>query len=253
MIFEEWASTYHQILKDFNFSERKDADSAAYLSKIYQESVSQNERENAFVNLKSQILGKSVIVCGNAPTLEKELSFYVNDETNKKKHNSLKNIWIAADGAAVILLKQKIVPDIIVTDLDGTNPNDAETEIKAIDNGSFLVIHAHGDNQDKLEKYVAKLEKKQLSRIIPTCQCRPPANIYNFGGFTDGDRSVFLAEELGAAQIILLGFDFKDHNITDLKKKKLKWAEKLIYRRIQKNPHKIKYFNEIHKDDEGNQ
>ena len=35
----------------------------------------------------------------------------------------------------------------------------------------------------------------------------PTNNVYNFGGFTDGDRSVFLAEELGASQIILVGMD----------------------------------------------
>ena len=236
-MFEEWAPTYRQILKDFNFSEKGDVDSAAYLSQIYQESVSQNDREKAFENLKSQIFGKNVVICGNAPALKKDLVGYLNEENQK-------NIWMAADGAAVVLLKQKIIPDIIVTDLDGKNPNDAETEIKAAEMGSLLVIHAHGDNQSKLEKYVPQLEKTRLNRIIPTCQCLPPTNIYNFGGLTDGDRCVFLAEELGAAEIVLLGFDFKDTHVTDLKKKKLAWAEKLIRQRIQKNPNKIKFFND---------
>ena len=259
VIFEEWAPTYRQILKDFNFSEKRDADSAAYLSQIYQKQVSQSERENTFENLKSQIFGKCVVICGNAPALEKDLAGYFNEEMGQwiqktdasgclnggkiMSQTDQKKVWMASDGAAVVLLKQKILPDIIVTDLDGKNPDDAEIEIKAADDGALLVIHAHGDNQNKLEKYAPKLEKR-LNRIIPTCQCLPPANIYNFGGFTDGDRGLFLAEELGAAHIVLLGFDFEDTHVTDLKKKKLAWAEKLIRQRMQKNPGKIEYFND---------
>lgn len=32
--------------------------------------------------------------------------------------------------------------------------------------------------------------------------------VYNFGGFTDGDRAVFLAEALGASLIVVAGMDF---------------------------------------------
>ena len=39
----------------------------------------------------------------------------------------------------------------------------------------------------------------------------PVKNVYNFGGFTDGDRSVFWAEEFGAKEIILIGMDFGIH------------------------------------------
>jgi len=65
----------------------------------------------------------------------------------------------------------------------------------------------------------------------------PVTNVYNFGGFTDGDRCVFLAEEFGASEIILVGMDFgreigrysKDF-IKDpkLKVKKMKVARKLL-------------------------
>ena len=59
-------------------------------------------------------------------------------------------------------------------------------------------------------------------------QCRPPQGLYNFGGFTDGDRCVFLAKELGAASIKLVGFDFEDESVTPRKRKKLAWAKRLI-------------------------
>ena len=65
--------------------------------------------------------------------------------------------------------------------------------------------------------------------------------VYNFGGFTDGDRAVFLAEELGAKKIFLIGFDFgeivgkwskpylKEHaSIWESKKKKFKIAQMLL-------------------------
>lgn len=86
-----------------------------------------------------------------------------------------------------------------------------------------MVVHAHGDNMDALSEEVPRLK-----RIIGTTQSKPLDNVYNFGGFTDGDRCVFLAQEFGARSITLIGFDFKDTNVTPLKKKKLAWAEKLI-------------------------
>jgi uncharacterized Rossmann fold enzyme len=65
----------------------------------------------------------------------------------------------------------------------------------------------------------------------------PTENVYNFGGFTDGDRSVFLAEEMRAKSITLIGMDFNsnprkfstDHDINfELKQKKLKTAKRLL-------------------------
>jgi uncharacterized Rossmann fold enzyme len=86
-----------------------------------------------------------------------------------------------------------------------------------------MVVHAHGDNVDALSEEVPRLK-----RVVGTTQSKPLDNVYNFGGFTDGDRCVFLAQEFGARSITLIGFDFKDTNVTPLKKKKLVWAEKLI-------------------------
>ena len=86
-----------------------------------------------------------------------------------------------------------------------------------------MVVHAHGDNMEALGKEVPRLK-----RVIGTTQSKPLKNVYNFGGFTDGDRGVFLAKEMGARSITLIGFDFRDENVTPLKKKKLVWAEKLI-------------------------
>jgi uncharacterized Rossmann fold enzyme len=54
-----------------------------------------------------------------------------------------------------------------------------------------------------------------LKKIVPTVrhvigstQVMPVKNVYNFGGFTDGDRCVFLADEFGAKEIVLVGMEF---------------------------------------------
>ena len=104
--------------------------------------------------------------------------------------------------------------------------------------GSILYVHAHGDNMDKIEKYFDKLEK-----IIPTCQCKSFGYLENYGGFTDGDRAVYIAVySLKVDTVLLAGMDFgevvtrysrpdipdKLGQADDFKIKKLKYAEKLI-------------------------
>ncbi|MCZ7372574.1 MAG: DUF115 domain-containing protein, partial [Candidatus Methanoperedens sp.] len=154
------------------------------------------------------IKGKDVLVCGNASTLSSDLDKFDMDEY----------VIIAADGATSTLLGKGIIPDIIVTDLDGNIPD----EIEANKNGALMVVHAHGDNMDKLSVV------DRLKDVIGTSQAVPLENIYDFGGFSDGDRCVFLAHSLGAKSITLAGFDLEDKNVTEIKKKKLKWAKKLI-------------------------
>ncbi|WP_406657411.1 6-hydroxymethylpterin diphosphokinase MptE-like protein [Methanolobus sp. ZRKC2] len=204
MEFELWEPLYLSILRDMGFSREEDEHAAHLLSRM----LDQSKTADVSV-LRKLIAGKSVVVCGNAPGLgagidHMDISGYV---------------IIAADGATASLVDRDIIPDIIVTDLDG----DIEKEIIANKKGSIIVVHAHGDNMDKLERYVPL-----LNDIIGSTQSTPLKNVYNFGGFSDGDRCVFLAKEFGASDIKLLGFDFEDKNVTSVKKKKLKWAKKLI-------------------------
>ncbi len=105
----------------------------------------------------------------------------------------------AADGATTALLEEDLIPDVVVTDLDGK----MENIYQANKEGAVLVVHAHGDNQEKLKKHVPQLDK-----VIGTTQSQPVGRVRNWGGFTDGDRAVFLAVELGVRSIILAGMDF---------------------------------------------
>jgi uncharacterized Rossmann fold enzyme len=52
--------------------------------------------------------------------------------------------------------------------------------------------------------------------------------VYNFGGFSDGDRAVFAADELRATHITLIGFDCDDPAVDPVKHGKLMWARKLL-------------------------
>jgi uncharacterized Rossmann fold enzyme len=203
MQFATWEPLYQSILEDFGFSPGRDVDAAKLLADLMQ------GREPSLCAAEAIVAGRRAVVCGNAPSLETELG-------GLQERGA---VFIAADGATSVLLRRSVVPDIVVTDLDGPFP----AILKANQEGSIVVVHAHGDNLDALNRYVPQLE-----RVIGTVQCRAPPGLYNFGGFTDGDRCVFLARELGAASIKLIGFDFEDESVTPRKKRKLAWAKRLI-------------------------
>ena len=103
--------------------------------------------------------------------------------------------------------------------------------------GAIMVVHAHGNNMDKIREYVPILDN-----ILGTTQSIPLENVYNFGGFTDGDRCLFLAAYLGAKNIVLAGIElgkivtrYSRPDIEDpearadnIKEKKLEYAKKLV-------------------------
>jgi uncharacterized Rossmann fold enzyme len=206
MQFESWEPLYLAILEDFGFSRHRDVEAAELLRELLQ------GKENSLLAAEALLSGRRAVVCGNAPCLSRELEEIKSGQVEDA-------VFLAADGATAPLMEHGILPAIIVTDLDGPFP----AILKANKLGSIVVVHAHGDNLDALKRYVPLLD-----RVMGTVQCQPSEGIYNFGGFTDGDRAVFLAKEMGAASIDLLGFDFDDQSVTPRKKKKLAWARKLI-------------------------
>jgi 2-amino-4-hydroxy-6-hydroxymethyldihydropteridine diphosphokinase len=113
-------------------------------------------------------------------------------------------------------------PEVICTDSDGNSESDIEKEIMACERGSIVLIHAHGDNIDKLKNTCP------FKLFIATTQARPFDKVYNFGRFSDGDRCVFVARNLGAYSIKLAGFYFEDPDVNPIKKNKLKLAKKLM-------------------------
>jgi len=177
-----WEKRYFSILKELNYSEKKDKESALILDSIL-------KKTDTIEKIKKIIEGKTIFVIGSGPSLSSAIP---------KLKKLEKSIKIAADSSLKPLVDNGIIPDIIVTDLDGN-----EDTIKKISKTkSIFVIHAHGDNIEKLQMV------KKMKNCIGTTQTNPFNKIQNFGGFTDGDRGVFLASYFNAKKIILFGMDF---------------------------------------------
>ncbi len=209
MRFIDWEPIYEEILVEFGFSREKDEDAARLLQSL----LWGREGDLYAEDLESIIGGREVLVCGNGPSLRREL------EKVLEELDTGKIAVIAADGATTAILAAGVLPDVIVTDLDGFLPD----IIAANERGSAVVVHAHGDNMASLKEYVP-----QLTKVLGTTQSEPMEGVFNFGGFSDGDRCVFLARNFGASKIRIIGFDYDDPAVTPVKKMKLKWARRLV-------------------------
>ena len=182
MTIRGWKSRYADILKEFKYSEKRDRESAVLLNSII-------KRSNSNTQLNKLIQGKTVLVIGSGPSLSTAIP-------KLKKYK--KTTKIAADSSVKALVDNGLVPDIVVTDLDG----DEKTLKKISDTETIFVVHAHGDNMERLEL------ARSFKNCSGTTQSTPFGKIQNFGGFTDGDRGVFLASHYQAERIILFGMDF---------------------------------------------
>ena len=221
MEFGLWEKYYTEILDDFGFSRKNDEESAKLLDEIL------STEGCLTLDDLSTIVGFSdkYIVFGAGPSLKKHIQLL------KEDYDLRDYVLVAADGATTALIEEKIAPDIVATDLDGKLDDILLANIR----GANIIVHAHGDNIDKIASITSF-----FNNVLGTTQAQPIGNLYNFGGFTDGDRALFLAVALGASQITLAGMDFGDivtkysrPNIEsetaqadDFKKKKLAYAEK---------------------------
>ncbi len=191
MQYEIWAATtwYEKIINRLSLDRESDRIAAKLLKKLV------GDTSNTFETLKTSVQDKPVIIFGAGPSLAKDrfilqkIPFYPDCP-----------LIFAADGATSALLEHQIIPDLIVSDLDGR----IEHIIEANQKKAFVAVHAHGDNIKALTEFIPQLIHQ---RIIGTVQVPPIEGVYNSGGFTDGDRAVFLADMLGASIIILAGFD----------------------------------------------
>lgn len=203
MNFTEWEPCYLQILSYFGFSREDDEASARILSEIL-------PRDDIEL-LKERIRYRPVIVAGNAPSLPQDIAKTMFDGM----------CVIAADAAARVLFRKGVVADIVFTDLDGLDDDVLALNAK----GTLLVVHAHGDNIPLVKSWVPKI----TGPVVGTTQSRPLSNVYNFGGFSDGDRCVFAAHEFDASSVMLIGFDLDDKSVDPVKHGKLQIARKLLH------------------------
>ena len=203
---EDWDPIYCEILKDMGYDRASDENAARVLKALMLNAdlITDDELE----------IKDTVSVFGAADSL-------ASDIEKRRPEGTL----ISAGSATSALMSMGIIPDIVVTDLDG----DIRSQIEASRKGAVTLIHAHGDNIDLIMQYA----KEFTGKVILTTQSKPDLVLYNFGGFTDGDRAVCLARHLGARQIVLYGFDFdnpsaKIDSDPVIKMKKLQWAKRII-------------------------
>jgi uncharacterized Rossmann fold enzyme len=218
MDYTTWEPFYRTIAQEFHFSYERETQAALLLN-----SLLHNKQRCPVSALEHLLNNQEIIICGAGPSLSTSLITY--------QEKLRKNLVITADGATTAVLEQGRIPDIIVTDLDGK----VSDQINACKQGCIVIIHAHGDNTDLLQRYVPQFPGLLMgtTQIDPT----PFTLLHNYGGFTDGDRAVFLASHFHAHPINLVGFDwgseigrysFPSRKNKSLKRRKLHWCQQLI-------------------------
>ena len=201
MNFDTFEPMYESILADFGFERAADEharDVAAELSTRFP------------LDRLGEWEGKQVAIAGAAPCLVDEIAV---------AHEA--DIVVAASTAADVLRSQGIAVDCMVTDLD-KNPESAAELTRS---ETPVVAHAHGDNVPAVREWLPRFDEEWT---LTTTQAAPVGPVQNTGGFTDGDRAAFLADQVGAARLTFLGWDVDDANVNPLKARKLTWAARLL-------------------------
>ncbi len=208
MDFSQWEPIYKQILSDFGFDRAEDELTVRVLKAVTMSSDLRSGEEVA------EGLGNTVTVVGNAPCLDEDLrEFGVSGK-------------VLCSGSAVgRIMRAGIVPEMVFTDLDG----EIDPQLEASSKGAVTFIHAHGDNRDLVSSYAGCFE----GPVVLTTQSVPELTVFDYGGFTDGDRAYCFARHFGAAEIKLIGFDYerpmpKEGSDPELKLRKLAWAKRII-------------------------
>ncbi len=195
MIWEAWKERYLEIVRAFGYDPVKEEEAMVAGRQAAAGRSNVLKRQDALAAL-GVLSGKRCVVTGNAPSLREELiRLAKGGELDGAK-------VVASDSSCVTLNSLGILPDIIVTDLDG----DRDVEKRMNDAGALIVVHFHGDNFALAGEYVKTLN----GRVVITTQAGPTEYTFNFGGFTDGDRGVLLCEEFGSSGVVLAGFDFEN-------------------------------------------
>ncbi|UCG03528.1 MAG: DUF115 domain-containing protein [Candidatus Heimdallarchaeota archaeon] len=225
MNWPDWKESYYQIMEKLDFDTEADIQSVKLLEK-YLIKFNSDKKKDILSKLKI-FQEQPVIIAGAGPSLKKDFSRVFIGPYLKKILRDFKIITV--DGATTLFKENNVVPSLVVTDLDG----DLDAISWAIQKGTLALIHAHGDNQQQISSFFQKNSDFIFKTDVwGTAQCEPGQFLFNFGGFTDGDRAIFLAFHFQSPLIGLIGFDFGtqigEYSIlkSPLKKRKKKKLEK---------------------------
>ena len=227
--FKEW---YLRILDDFGFDYFKDCEARDYLNQILNKKEHPWNLETVLKRFKSEMVKrKNILLIGCGPSLEETFEFILR---NLEKNIFSNSFNLVADGASMFLKEKGVPINAVFTDLDGIDK-------EIFDISAFMVVHAHGDNIDKIRYFAQEILSSK--NLIATTQVESIDNIINPGGFTDGDRILFFIKSLLQPfhRIFLIGMDFqtivgkyskprlkKNTKADPIKIKKLKYAINLI-------------------------
>ena len=239
---EEW---YQQICAFFNFDQSRDREARDYLFNLRHDF----DPNILFKTISRQLNQKQPIFFGAGPNLVYQL-----DEIHNVLQNKRETFFLtAADGASLALKIKNIIPDLIVTDLDGLDHDDL---LDFIEQKVILLIHGHGDNIEKLKNLEQTI--RSTRNLICTTQVDAKYPVINPGGFTDGDRSVFFCHHLApkSQTFILLGYelrktigkfskpDFKEAMpLNNKKRAKLDFCKKLLNSISERHHRLIQYYS----------
>lgn len=215
-----WASLHEVVRREFGFDVDGDFSAAEILNMIIQSNEA--SRGNVSERLRAMMEDARVLVVGAGPSC-----------VNVKKLFSRYDVVVAADGALRCCRSVGVEPQAVVSDLDGVDLSDL------LSFGGVIVVHAHGDNVRKLISVLPFLRGRE---VLGTSQVLfKTSNVSVAGGFTDGDRAVYVALANGARDVELVGFDFGDlvgryskpylsgeMPATPVKKRKFYWGRLLI-------------------------
>lgn len=220
MQFRDWEPVYERILQDFGYSREKDEEAARELA------ILASDKPQCDDVCLTGLFGKCATIVAGPSSSGEHLS------------ELTKGTILSVGIGTAILMGEGIIPNLVVTDLDG----DVATDLKANEGGAVLVVHAHGDNIPSLRRYVPSI----IGRTVLTTQSTPFDRVRDFGGFTDGDRAIAMAVHFGACDLKLIGFDFrhprpKDGSSLKTKARKLRWAESIIGKLAEENDLVIEY------------
>jgi uncharacterized Rossmann fold enzyme len=194
--YPKWSPEYDRIAAEFGFEIEKERAASERLVVLLPKAALGRAEQR----IRARIRGREVIVVGLAPRTGAP-PVWMLPRTEEPP------ALVVADGAAARCLAGGLVPDVVVTDLDGP----VASEVTANARGALVLIHAHGDNVPEMERWTP-----QFPRELAGSWAGPPERgLVNFGGFTDGDRAAYLAEHVGAPRILLFGFDFEQVDATE--------------------------------------
>lgn len=200
MNFDEWQPLYEKILRDFGYDPGADIRARDVL----------DGHVTRFDLDRLDVAGQRVAIAGGGPDLVEELATVDGADA-----------VFAASTAADVLIEADLDIDLFVTDLD-KNP---ETGMELTRMEVPVAVHAHGDNIPDIRRNLPDFE---IQHVLGTTQAAPTYRVRNFGGFTDGDRAAYLADHLGAGELVFPGWDFDDPTVDAEKARKLDWAERLL-------------------------